>query len=155
MNIYPQIVDHAIKYIDKYIKKSHHVLEFGSGMSTVYFAQRAKHVVTVENNKLWENRVKRMLFIHELNNVQHILVEDYDNLNITGEFDIIMIDGRERIKCLKYSLSMLKGILIFDDCDRPRYREGLIRYLSNYECVKYDNGQERKGTAIYARRLDT
>ena len=43
-----------------------------------------------------------------------------------GPFDIIVIDGRHRVLCARYALEALKpdGIIVWDNTDRDRYREG-------------------------------
>ena len=45
-----------------------------------------------------------------------------------GLFDIVLIDGRDRVRCAKNAISKLKsgGILIWDDSDRGYYEEGDI-----------------------------
>jgi hypothetical protein len=35
------------------------VLEFGGGQSTLWWAERAKNVVTLEGNKEWYEKIKR------------------------------------------------------------------------------------------------
>ena len=65
-------------------------------------------------------------------NVEYILKplanKEYENyiLNCTSKFDIIIIDGRERVQTAKNSLHSLKrsGIIIWDNSDREKYKEG-------------------------------
>lgn len=40
-------------------------------------------------------------------------------------FDVVLIDGRERMRCLKRSLRVLRpsGLLVLDDSNRESYRE--------------------------------
>ena len=41
-------------------------------------------------------------------------------------FDIIVVDGRDRVECAKNSLQALKpnGVIIWDNSDRPEYEAG-------------------------------
>ena len=45
--------------------------------------------------------------------------------NENSLFDIVIVDGRDRVNCCINSVSKLKenGVLIFDDAHRPEYQE--------------------------------
>lgn len=49
----PWLTYEAIDYLNRFVKKSMSVFEFGGGGSTVYFANRAGSVVTVEHDANW------------------------------------------------------------------------------------------------------
>ncbi len=53
--------------------------------------------------------------------------------NYTNEFDIVVLDGRERVQCCKNSLLALKkgGVIIWDNSDRHEYDEGYKYLLAN------------------------
>ena len=55
--------------------------------------------------------------------------DKYSNEILTTDkkFDIIVIDGRERIKCTKNAVNAIKeeGIIIFDNSDVPSYKIAL------------------------------
>ena len=42
-----------------------------------------------------------------------------------NDFDIIIIDGRDRVNCTKYAIYKLKkeGVIIFDNSDRKAYKD--------------------------------
>ena len=46
---------------------------------------------------------------------------------VGGLFDIIVVDGRARVACCMASLPHLApgGLIVLDDAQRPRYREGI------------------------------
>ena len=54
-------------------------------------------------------------------------------------FDIIVIDGRDRVNCIKNSLRSLKnnGVIVLDDSEREEYIEG-VQYLMNNGFKKID-----------------
>jgi hypothetical protein len=60
---------------------------------------------------------------------------EYQNeiLNYNKVFDIIIIDGRERVQCSMNSLNALKenGVIIWDNSDRLKYAKGYNFLLSN------------------------
>ena len=45
--------------------------------------------------------------------------------NLNEEFDLIVVDGRQRVSCVKHSISCLseRGVLVLDDSERPKYSE--------------------------------
>ena len=55
------------------------------------------------------------------------VITQYNN-----EFDVVVIDGRERVQCARNALSALKpnGVIIWDNTDRDRYEPG-IRALTD------------------------
>lgn len=65
-------------------------------------------------------------------------------------FDIIVVDGRERLPCLLHAMDKLRenGILIFDDSARPRYKK-CFEILEKWHCLRFNFGL--KQTAIFAR----
>jgi hypothetical protein len=54
-------------------------------------------------------------------------------------FDVVTVDGRDRVNCIKLATSKIKigGYLILDDSHRVRYQSA-FDFLSNYECTRYD-----------------
>lgn len=104
------------------------VFEYGSGNSTLWFSERVQHMVSVEHDTTYYDIVKSK--IQSRSNVTYILADienDYSKkvLDYKNEFDIIIIDGRDRITCTKNSLHALKenGIIIWDNSDRKKYQE--------------------------------
>lgn len=59
----PWIAYSAIRVFKKYLTKKSRVLEYGSGMSTIWYAKYAGQVCSIENNRDWyeiiANRVKK------------------------------------------------------------------------------------------------
>src|SRR5215203_492131 len=51
----------AIDFLEKYIKREMTVCEYGSGGSTLFFAERAKSVYSIEDNAKWFDLVQARL----------------------------------------------------------------------------------------------
>jgi predicted O-methyltransferase YrrM len=51
------------------------VFEWGSGGSTLFFAERVAQVITVENVAAWQDEIRGYAEAAELTNIRHILVE--------------------------------------------------------------------------------
>jgi predicted O-methyltransferase YrrM len=49
----PWLTYEAIDFLNRYVRKTMRVFEFGGGGSSVYFAKHAGHVITVEHDARW------------------------------------------------------------------------------------------------------
>jgi hypothetical protein len=95
------------------------VLEFGAGQSTLWWAERAKSIVSFESNRSW--------YCHLLGQVPakvRFLWTDGSASNMQSEiseskFDVIIVDGVNRLICAKMSISFLNesGAVIVDNSD--------------------------------------
>ena len=130
----PWLTDRAISFLDNYLREhpDAKVLEFGSGGSTVWLAQRAKSVVSIEHHDAWYSEVSKTLVNKGLMPVVKYIHHPLPYYNVVDDFeadsfDLILVDGRNRKGCLKHSLRLLKsgGILVLDDAQRPYYQEAV------------------------------
>jgi hypothetical protein len=123
----------CIIFLNERIKGEFKIFEYGSGNSTFWWAERASEVVTCEHDLYWYEKIK--------SDLPHNVTIFHRNLVYGGEysksitnfkeyFDIIVIDGRDRVSCAKNSILALKedGVIIWDDTERQRYQEG-IKFL--------------------------
>ena len=116
-------------------------------------------------NKDMKNLVNKL--INELpKNVNTLFTKlDYNGyycksiFNTEKFYDIVIIDGRDRVNCLKNSRHKLtsRGVIILDDSHREKYKEG-INYMKNQGFLSIDfaglppNGQKLKQTTIFYKR---
>jgi hypothetical protein len=136
-NPVPWLTYPAVEFLKKRINREMSVFEYGCGASTLWWALRVKNVFSVEHDKTWYDKTvinipRNVNLMHmeiDQNNYYSKIVKEYD-----GKFDIVVIDGRDRVNCAMNSVGSLKsnGIIIWDDSDRSEYQEG-YRFL-------YDNG---------------
>lgn len=120
----------VIKLLEDRLDKDLEVFEFGSGYSTYFYARKTMAVTSVEHNNLWFQQINKEL----PENVSLIYKEkdvDGDYCRSIGEtsklYDVVIVDGRDRVNCIKQSSSALslRGVILLDDSQRERYREGL------------------------------
>lgn len=118
-----------ISFIEKRLSSKMRVFEYGCGNSTLWWATRVKSVVSCEHNYDWHNRVK-MISPHNVI-IKHCELDSNGSYSQSirsygKKFDIVVIDGEERIKCAESCLESLDkdGIIIWDNSDRPEYTEG-------------------------------
>jgi hypothetical protein len=92
------------------------------------FLNYVESVKSVEYDHEWFNIVQAKL----PSNAKLIFIEkDFDgdycrSVNKSGqEFEIIIVDGRDRVNCLIHSIDALTadGVLILDDSHEPKYQE--------------------------------
>lgn len=126
----------GISFIDKKINKEMTVFEYGCGNSTLWWANRTKHVISCEHNRQWYDRMKSKVPSNvELHHVDlqyggaySKKVSEYARI-----LDIVVIDGRDRINCALNCLNALKddGVIIWDNSERECYDEGYKFLLDN------------------------
>jgi len=133
----------AISFLENRINSNMTVFEWGSGMSTLWWAEKVKEVITCEHEKQWYERMKRggVPPNVRLNHVSLTESGKYSNfvLECGGTFDIIVIDGRERVNCVRKAVNALKrgGVIVWDNSDRDKYRDGYA-YLKSKRYKKLD-----------------
>ena len=131
----PWLAKDSIKFLDSILTKDSMVLDVGSGNSTVWFAERVKKVISFENKKEWYDKVKKILDRKGLKNVDFYFDVDYPTKGIPDFnilYDVILIDGRGRLKCVETSIKFLKsgGFLILDNSDNEKYKP-IVDLLDN------------------------
>jgi hypothetical protein len=119
-----------IDFLTPRLTKDLVVFEFGSGNSTLFFANKVKKVISIEHNKDWYQIISKA----KPSNVELALTEtdsikDYLQhfLTLTDKPDIVIVDGIHRNECLIKSCDNLSsnGVIILDDSERPEYKKGI------------------------------
>jgi hypothetical protein len=132
----PWVTYSFIDFIAERIQKKHTVFEFGSGNSTLYYAKRAQRVVSVEHDKAWFDKISGS----GPENSEIIFCElrkdgDYSRmpLSLKLKFDIIIVDGRDRVSCCYHSPEALteQGVVVLDDSERAAYHPAREFLLGN------------------------
>lgn len=151
---YPNYMPKAINTISNYLSSHGQplVFEWGSGISTVWYAHRVKSLVSIEHHEGWFIKVGNWLQEKNLTNVDlQYLPPDKDGAfrNYARSilqyednfFDLVAVDGRNRVECVRHAAAKVKmgGYLILDDSHRPRYQEA-FNILANYRSERHDFG---------------
>ncbi len=125
-----------IDFIDNRLHKEMNVFEYGSGNSTLWYAQKVKHVVSVEHDKEWFEKIKEKMPKNATIYYEALVYGGNYSLylhKIDMKFDIVIIDGRDRVQCIKNSMDSLKegGVIVLDDSEREMYQEGVAFLLDH------------------------
>jgi hypothetical protein len=134
-NYLPWFTYPAIEALNNWDLSDKRVFEYGSGFSTLYWASRAKEVVSVEHDRRWYEIISKLA----PDNVRLILAPiDKDESDpspelreqfaayagaVDGRFQIVVVDGyarsRVRYQCAQRALTHLdsNGLIILDNSD--------------------------------------
>jgi hypothetical protein len=131
-----------LEFLEPRIQKPMVIFEYGSGNSTLWWAKHVAWVISCEHDLQWYSTLKPKL----PNNVElhhiHLVrgetycqkIAEYDN-----KFDMIVIDGRDRVNCAINSMQALKeeGVIIWDNSDRDIYQAG-YQFLAEQNFKRLD-----------------
>ncbi len=177
MRVVAWITDDAVEFICNFsnaMRKGNNrgpkVLEFGVGASTLFFASRSSSVLGFEHDIMWANKTKAHA---ELENYSHVEIQrldrpysaDVERVVGAKKFDIISIDGRDRVKCLEEVLRLdllaTDGILVLDNMERisgedRRYAPMMGSISTDYHHIHFEQlGLDRSGWSPSHRWLTT
>ncbi len=144
-------------------KKHIRVFEWGPGGSTLYFSRflRERGMTyewsAVENNKKWHANLLKLTGNDKNINMalypfsrflpgafkNRRLYADHPK-SLGGKFDFILVDGRERSKCLKLARELINdgGVIFLHDAERGRYQKAMALYPSGR--IVSPSGQKKR-----------
>jgi hypothetical protein len=120
----------CLYFLEPRIHRDMTVFEYGCGNSTIWWSQHVSEVISCEHDLAWyqkilaikpENAEIFQIDLQDGKSYSHKIAE-YQN-----RFDIVVIDGRNRVNCAKNALAALKagGVIIWDNTDRQEYQPGI------------------------------
>lgn len=128
-----------IELLKKYLSliKPKRILEWGPGQSTkiMLYDCPGVEITCCEDKKKWFEK-----YYPEFGNKVDFIYVDaperdrkdsswdaYTNPAVKGKFDLIFVDGRERVKCLKTAFKRVNfdGVVLVHDSNRARYQPGI------------------------------
>lgn len=159
----PWICYPMITFLKERLKKDMILFEYGSGYSTLFFADYVREVYSVEYDEVWYKKInalnKKLSNIHvAYKALNDGYAESIANLE-EKLFDVIFIDGRKRVQCCMFSINFLKdnGIVILDDSEREKYQEAFTFFARqgfahiSLRGMKPTDCRETQSTIFYKR----
>jgi hypothetical protein len=119
-----------IKFIEPRLKPHFNVFEYGCGNSTLWYAKRVKSIKSVEHDKKWLEIINKKI-PGNCTIIFHELIEDGEYAKKILEdnifYNIVIIDGRDRNNCAKYSVKKLadNGVIVFDNTHISEYNQSI------------------------------
>lgn len=120
----------AIDFLARHVKPEMSVFEYGCGHSTLWWAARVREVIACDHDLAWIERIRPRAPHNAI--LMHVPLEysgDYCRVvaGYPGRFDIVVIDGRDRVNCARHAPTGLKreGVIVWDNTERKEYRQGL------------------------------
>jgi hypothetical protein len=153
-NLIPWMNFPVVKLLEERLTRELDLFEFGSGYSTLFYASRVKTVTSLEYDEVWFADIKarapaNVRLILQRNDVDG----DYCRvIASTGDrYDVVVVDGRDRVNCVKHSVSALspRGVIVLDDSNRESYGEGIeFARKSGFKALSLE-GLKAKGGGSY------
>lgn len=142
---YPWLTFGAIIFLENIINEDFNVLEFGSGGSTLFWAEKCKRVKSFETNHEWYNDVKKK--VNGFKNVDLVLATESEILKAIENtpnncYDLILIDSYpkdiERLALTNASAPKVKpnGWIVIDNY--LKFGMESFTYPKNWEVYTFD-----------------
>lgn len=151
----PWIAPAAVEFLDGYLKSTDQMLEFGSGRSTLWFADRVGHITSVEHNPDWHRQISTKIVEKGYSNVSYFLhpkqadsvPANHSNYVLVTKsitlqsLDVVLVDGIYRAQCVLQSLSLIVdcGVLIIDNVNRYLPSRSIAPNSRSMEAGPVDN----------------
>jgi hypothetical protein len=126
----------AIKAIEQLLTRDSKVLEFGAGMSTLWFSQRCARVTSIETSPEWFARCQGFLTRKRISNVDLLSVPagpGYPHIEDLAQhsFDFVLVDGIDRLAEMRAALRLVSkgGHIFLDNSDAPTEEHRSARRL--------------------------
>lgn len=141
----PWLHPKAITYLESLLTPDMEVLEFGAGGSTLWFAERVKHVVSFEHDNEWYRLIKTKA----PESVHLISASPFGfpyNVSMSKR-DLLFIDGEpveQRKDWLEKAPQLVKpgGYVILDNANRPEYASERAEFAKHATLLHTVNGNE-------------
>lgn len=171
--VYPWLTHPALDVIKTWDLADKKVLEWGSGLSTIWWADKCEQVISIEANAKWFAEVNDMLHSkNDYTNAQVIYrncnegdqtkIEFYTEVPAWFTPDIVVVDGILRNECLIKGIEILSknngGVIIADNVwqDYVWMSPASLEIMAPYNPILYiqedhkDNEGNKWKTAIFS-----
>ena len=127
----PWLTYPSIMFLQERLLSSMVIFEFGAGNSTLFYSLRVQHIDSVVHNLYLYDELQNRLppNVNLIYKELHSPNSAYTNsATLSGiDYDVIIIDGRSRVDCIKNSVGALRddGVIVLDDAERKEYTKGI------------------------------
>ena len=135
-NPLPWVTYSFIDFINDRLKKDMDIFEYGSGNSTLWYASKVNSVTSVEHDLVWFEKIQNNMPTNV--KIYHQALKygkEYSKYSkvLNKKYDIVIVDGRDRVNCIKNSIDSIdeRGVVVLDDSERESYQEGIDFLIKN------------------------
>lgn len=110
----------AFEYLNQLDYQDKDIFEYGAGNSSLFWAKKARSVISIESDKEWYISLKSQI---NSNQKLVLLEEEQEYVNSIfkdqKKYDVIVIDGVHRLSCAEVAVQCLApgGLIILDNSD--------------------------------------
>lgn len=124
----PWLTHSMVRFLDLWLQPTDLLVEFGSGRSTLWFADRVGALISIEHHEEWHRQIADKLRNAGRDAVEYLRVDPHAE-KMTGaaeatlrgrSVDVVLVDGPNRDHCALWALEVLRagGLVIVDDSHR-------------------------------------
>lgn len=125
----------AIEYLSQLDYSDKKIFEFGCANSSLFWAKRAKQVISIEDNHSWFEKWTSEFKEPNLDIRWRDEGEGYFNAIFEDNelYDVIIVDGKRRADCARTALEKMapNGMIILDDSDRINTSQEYVDAVNN------------------------
>ena len=115
----PWLASNLIPVLNSLLQPEWSVVEYGSGMSTVWLAARVRQLHSIEHDPDWYARIRRL--VHGIrydlrDRSSYVDLSDHDDATL----DFVLVDGVRRADCVREALRTVRpgGWICLDNSDK-------------------------------------
>ncbi|MBR1605744.1 MAG: SAM-dependent methyltransferase [Alphaproteobacteria bacterium] len=124
----------AIEYLSQFDYRDKEIFEYGCGNSSMFWAERAQKVTSIEDNLKWFDKWQQEFFHPKLDIRWRDEGEIYENaiFEDNKKYDVIIVDGKRRAECALAAVKALAqgGMIILDDSDRINTSQEYVKAVA-------------------------
>jgi hypothetical protein len=124
----------AIEYLSQFDYRDKEIFEYGCGNSSMFGAERAKKVTSIEDNLKWFDKWQQEFSHPKLDIRWRDEGEIYENaiFEDNKKYDVIIVDGKRRAECALAAVKALAqgGMIILDDSDRINTSQEYVKAVA-------------------------
>lgn len=132
----PWVSYRALEWLIENVTREQRIYEFGSGGSTIFFASRAKEIVSVEHDREWHQILSQMLKQRGLSNCDYQLAEPEEQLGPAVEYGAKSYSSNFRPE-LNRNLSFRKYVTSIDRYPERSFDLVFIDGRARASCVTH------------------
>jgi len=122
----PWLTHPALDVIKSWDLSDKLVLEWGSGLSTVWWANKCKHVMSIETDPIWFAEINKRLMADDLINKTNLFcrnvnegdqskIDFYTEIPAWYNPNIVLVDGVLRYECILKALTLPRPLTLIVD----------------------------------------